>query len=106
MALQRSAPDDVVLIAGKGHEDYQVSAHGRREFRDQTVVADELARLPCEPHAHPGGVRTRLWRSVAAAPTPLHGRGERLAHAPVRRKTGAVRVLGKLGFTVKQKLEK
>ncbi len=46
VALQRSAPDDVVLIAGKGHEDYQVSAHERREFRDQTVVADELARLP------------------------------------------------------------
>jgi UDP-N-acetylmuramoyl-L-alanyl-D-glutamate--2,6-diaminopimelate ligase len=46
VALQRSAPDDVVLIAGKGHEDYQVSAQGRREFRDQTVVADELARLP------------------------------------------------------------
>jgi UDP-N-acetylmuramoyl-L-alanyl-D-glutamate--2,6-diaminopimelate ligase len=46
VALERSAPDDVVLIAGKGHEDYQVFAHERREFRDQTVVAAELARLP------------------------------------------------------------
>ena len=46
VALQRSAPDDVVLIAGKGHEDYQIFAHERREFRDQTVVAAELARLP------------------------------------------------------------
>jgi len=46
VALERSAPDDVVLIAGKGHEDYQLFAHERREFRDQTVVADELARLP------------------------------------------------------------
>ncbi|HZC86629.1 MAG TPA: UDP-N-acetylmuramoyl-L-alanyl-D-glutamate--2,6-diaminopimelate ligase, partial [Steroidobacteraceae bacterium] len=27
VALERSAPDDVVLIAGKGHEDYQVFAH-------------------------------------------------------------------------------
>jgi UDP-N-acetylmuramoyl-L-alanyl-D-glutamate--2,6-diaminopimelate ligase len=46
VALERSAPDDVVLIAGKGHEDYQIFAHERREFRDQTVVAAELARLP------------------------------------------------------------
>jgi UDP-N-acetylmuramyl tripeptide synthase len=46
LALERSAPDDVVLIAGKGHEDYQIFADERREFRDQTVVAAELARLP------------------------------------------------------------
>jgi UDP-N-acetylmuramoyl-L-alanyl-D-glutamate--2,6-diaminopimelate ligase len=46
VALQRSAPDDVVLVAGKGHEDYQIVAHERRAFRDQTVVAEELARLP------------------------------------------------------------
>jgi len=46
MALQRSAPDDVVLIAGKGHEDYQIHGTERRAFRDQTVVGDELARRP------------------------------------------------------------
>jgi UDP-N-acetylmuramoyl-L-alanyl-D-glutamate--2,6-diaminopimelate ligase len=46
VALQRSAPDDVVLIAGKGHEDYQIVGAERRVFRDQSVVADELARLP------------------------------------------------------------
>jgi len=45
MALQRSAPDDVVLIAGKGHEDYQIRGSERREFRDQAIVADELGRL-------------------------------------------------------------
>jgi UDP-N-acetylmuramoyl-L-alanyl-D-glutamate--2,6-diaminopimelate ligase len=45
MALQRSAPDDVVLIAGKGHEDYQIRGSERRAFRDQTIVGDELARL-------------------------------------------------------------
>jgi UDP-N-acetylmuramoyl-L-alanyl-D-glutamate--2,6-diaminopimelate ligase len=44
VALQRSAPDDVVLIAGKGHEDYQIHGTERRAFRDQTVVGDELAR--------------------------------------------------------------
>jgi len=46
LALQRSVPDDVVLIAGKGHEDYQIQGTTRRAFRDQAVVADELARLP------------------------------------------------------------
>ena len=46
VALERSAPDDVVLIAGKGHEDYQIVGAERRVFRDQSVVADELARLP------------------------------------------------------------
>jgi UDP-N-acetylmuramoyl-L-alanyl-D-glutamate--2,6-diaminopimelate ligase len=46
LALSRSAPDDVVLVAGKGHEDYQVIGAERREFRDQTVVSAELARLP------------------------------------------------------------
>ena len=46
LALERSAPDDVVLIAGKGHEDYQVIGSERRVFRDQAVVCAELARLP------------------------------------------------------------
>jgi len=46
LALTRSAPDDVVLIAGKGHEDYQIVGAERRAFRDQAVVTAELARLP------------------------------------------------------------
>jgi UDP-N-acetylmuramoyl-L-alanyl-D-glutamate--2,6-diaminopimelate ligase len=46
VALQRCAPDDVVLIAGKGHEDFQIRGTQRLPFRDQSVVADELARLP------------------------------------------------------------
>src|SRR4029077_8191237 len=46
LALGRSVLEDVVLIAGKGHEDYQIVGTTRRAFRDQTVVAEELARLP------------------------------------------------------------
>jgi UDP-N-acetylmuramoyl-L-alanyl-D-glutamate--2,6-diaminopimelate ligase len=46
LALERSAADDVVLIAGKGHEGYQIAGGERREFRDQAVVSAELARLP------------------------------------------------------------
>jgi len=46
LALQRSAADDVVLIAGKGHEGYQIKGEERRAFQDQLVVSRELARLP------------------------------------------------------------
>jgi UDP-N-acetylmuramoyl-L-alanyl-D-glutamate--2,6-diaminopimelate ligase len=46
LALERSVSDDAVLIAGKGHEDYQLIGSERRAFRDQAVVLDELQRLP------------------------------------------------------------
>jgi len=46
MALQRSAPDDVVLVAGKGHEDYQIYGRERRPFLDQSVVTAALERRP------------------------------------------------------------
>jgi UDP-N-acetylmuramoyl-L-alanyl-D-glutamate--2,6-diaminopimelate ligase len=42
LALARSAPEDVVLIAGKGHEDYQIIGSERRPFRDQAVVMEAL----------------------------------------------------------------
>ena len=43
-AVQRSRADDVVLIAGKGHEDYQIIGTQRRAFSDQAVVSDALRR--------------------------------------------------------------
>ena len=43
MALRRSGPGDVVLIAGKGHEDYQIYGKLRRPFSDQSIVSAELA---------------------------------------------------------------
>jgi UDP-N-acetylmuramoyl-L-alanyl-D-glutamate--2,6-diaminopimelate ligase len=46
MALQRSVPDDVVLVAGKGHEDYQIYGRERRPFLDQAIVTSELERRP------------------------------------------------------------
>jgi UDP-N-acetylmuramoyl-L-alanyl-D-glutamate--2,6-diaminopimelate ligase len=46
MALQRSSPDDVVLVAGKGHEDYQIYGTERRPFMDQAIVADALEKRP------------------------------------------------------------
>jgi UDP-N-acetylmuramoyl-L-alanyl-D-glutamate--2,6-diaminopimelate ligase len=35
-------PDDVVVIAGKGHEQGQEFAHGRKEPFDDLTVAREL----------------------------------------------------------------
>jgi len=46
MALQRSVPDDVVLVAGKGHEDYQIYGRERRPFLDQAIVSAALERRP------------------------------------------------------------
>ena len=43
-ALQAAGAGDVVLIAGKGHEDYQIYGREKRSFSDQKVVAAELAR--------------------------------------------------------------
>ncbi len=45
LALARSAAADVVLIAGKGHEDYQIIGSVRRPFSDQAVVMDALRKV-------------------------------------------------------------
>jgi UDP-N-acetylmuramoyl-L-alanyl-D-glutamate--2,6-diaminopimelate ligase len=41
--LARAAATDLVLIAGKGHEDYQIYGSERRAFLDQSVVRDYFA---------------------------------------------------------------
>jgi UDP-N-acetylmuramoyl-L-alanyl-D-glutamate--2,6-diaminopimelate ligase len=41
-ALSEADAGDVVLIAGKGHEDYQVVGHEVRPFSDRKVVQDAL----------------------------------------------------------------
>jgi UDP-N-acetylmuramoyl-L-alanyl-D-glutamate--2,6-diaminopimelate ligase len=38
LALEVAAPGDIVVIAGKGHEDYQLVAGRRLDFDDRTVV--------------------------------------------------------------------
>jgi UDP-N-acetylmuramoyl-L-alanyl-D-glutamate--2,6-diaminopimelate ligase len=45
IALQWSRPGDVVLIAGKGHEDYQILGQDRIHFDDREVAREELSRL-------------------------------------------------------------
>ena len=40
--LERSGPQDVVLIAGKGHEEYQIYGGERRAFSDRSVARAAL----------------------------------------------------------------
>ncbi|HQX78799.1 MAG TPA: UDP-N-acetylmuramoyl-L-alanyl-D-glutamate--2,6-diaminopimelate ligase [Steroidobacteraceae bacterium] len=41
-ALNEARAGDAVLIAGKGHEDYQIVGHERRPFSDQAIVRTAL----------------------------------------------------------------
>ncbi|MYC27565.1 MAG: hypothetical protein F4X63_06170, partial [Nitrospira sp. SB0662_bin_26] len=41
-----ASPADMVLIAGKGHEDYQIIGTTRHRFDDREVVRELLAGLP------------------------------------------------------------
>ncbi len=45
-ALAHAEKDDVILLAGKGHEDYQIIGHKKRHLDEREVVADVLRRLP------------------------------------------------------------
>src|SRR5690606_3552782 len=44
MAVRLAEPGDVVLIAGKGHETYQIVGSERRSFDDREVARRALAR--------------------------------------------------------------
>src|SRR2546429_5603812 len=44
LALGRSGPGDAVLIAGKGHEDYQIEGSERLPFRDVALAIARTAR--------------------------------------------------------------
>ena len=43
-AISNARPGDIVLVAGKGHEAYQETAHGRRPFSDVDVALAALER--------------------------------------------------------------
>jgi UDP-N-acetylmuramoyl-L-alanyl-D-glutamate--2,6-diaminopimelate ligase len=48
LALELARPGDLVLIAGKGHEDYQILGAKKIHFDDREVAREELARLNSE----------------------------------------------------------
>ncbi|MGH7906599.1 MAG: Mur ligase family protein, partial [Candidatus Binataceae bacterium] len=52
MALAAARPGDIVVIAGKGHEDYQIIGTVKRHFDDREIVRDivaDSADLPRRP---------------------------------------------------------
>jgi UDP-N-acetylmuramoyl-L-alanyl-D-glutamate--2,6-diaminopimelate ligase len=48
LALSRARAGDLVLIAGKGHEDYQILGAKKIHFDDREVAREELARLTAD----------------------------------------------------------
>lgn len=48
-AIDLATPDDIVLIAGKGHEPYQIFAHKTVEFDDRKVAAQCCQKKAFEP---------------------------------------------------------
>lgn len=44
-ALTNAKKDDVVVLAGKGHEDYQILAEGRIHFDEHEIVAEILENM-------------------------------------------------------------
>ena len=45
MAVQIAQKDDLVLIAGKGHEDYQIIGKEKRHFDDREMAAEAAAGM-------------------------------------------------------------
>ncbi len=41
-AIDNAAPGDVILLAGKGHEDYQIIGHEKHHMDEREIVADRL----------------------------------------------------------------
>lgn len=44
-ALQMAEPDDIVLLAGKGHENYQILADGKIDFDEKQIVKECLQQM-------------------------------------------------------------
>ena len=43
-AIDKAAPGDVILLAGKGHEDYQEVGHVKRHMDEREIVAECLRK--------------------------------------------------------------
>ena len=43
-AIDNAGPGDVILLAGKGHEDYQVVGHEKRHMDEREIVAEYLEK--------------------------------------------------------------
>jgi UDP-N-acetylmuramyl tripeptide synthase len=48
IALRVARPGDIILIAGKGHEDYQILGTKKIHFDDREVAREELEKIKDE----------------------------------------------------------
>jgi UDP-N-acetylmuramoyl-L-alanyl-D-glutamate--2,6-diaminopimelate ligase len=46
-ALGKAKEDDTVVLAGKGHEDYQIIGKEKLHFSEREIVEEELRMLKC-----------------------------------------------------------
>jgi UDP-N-acetylmuramoyl-L-alanyl-D-glutamate--2,6-diaminopimelate ligase len=44
MAVRQAQPGDIILLAGKGHEKYEIDATGKHPFDEKAIVAAAAAR--------------------------------------------------------------
>ena len=76
-ALDRAGPDDVVLIAGKGHEDYQEVDGRRLPWSDAAVVNEFLGGSSAGPAAGPRRCPDRRGRLDSSGASGASGEGDR-----------------------------
>ena len=43
-AVLSAVPDETILLAGKGHEEYIIDRYGRHDFSERKIVADAIER--------------------------------------------------------------
>ena len=43
IALELAGPEDALLVAGKGHEDYQIIGSTKYPFSDQQIIREKLS---------------------------------------------------------------
>lgn len=48
-AIDNARPGDVILLAGKGHEDYQIVGHEKHHMDEREIVADWLEKRKSRP---------------------------------------------------------
>jgi len=49
LAIENARPDDIVLLAGKGHETYQIIGTKKFDFSDQAIARQCLRERQCSP---------------------------------------------------------
>ena len=71
LALTQAQADDVIVVAGKGHEDYQIIGAERLHFDDREVVAELLSQSGKQPRS--AGVSMNLSELAVAIGGQLQG---------------------------------